>query len=59
MSEGYLIQRSKQEFMQVNKTLFLEKRLGAFINPIALRKAKIAILALMSAIGLKQGHLLV
>ena len=45
--------------MPVNKKLFLEKRLGAIINSIALRKAIIAILALMSATGLKQGLLLV
>ena len=28
ISDSYLIQRSKQKFMQVNKTLFSEKRRG-------------------------------
>ena len=32
ISESYLVQRSKQEFMQVDKTLFSEKRQGAFIR---------------------------
>ena len=30
MPKGYFIQKSKKEFMQVNKTLFSEKRQGAF-----------------------------
>ena len=36
MSKNYLIQRSNQEYMQVNETLFLEKKQEHFIRAGAL-----------------------